>query len=69
MKNNSPYGLLRKLWRKKKKDRYNVDKNKHTVQTDAKLKSEGKSYLLLLHYQGEKRLHLLKSLKRNLKRL
>ena len=53
----------------KKKDRYNADKNKHTVQTDAKFESEGKSYLLLLHYQGEKRLHLLKSLKRNLKRL
>ena len=44
-------------------------KNKHTVQAHSKFESKDKSHLLLLPYQGEKCLHLTKSLKRNLKSL
>ena len=50
-------------------NRNNADKNEHTIQADVKFQSKDKSHLLLLPYQGEKGLHLTKSLKRNLKSL
>ena len=36
-------------------------KNKQTVQTDANFESKDKIHLLLLPYQGKKRLHLTES--------
>ena len=49
--------------------RNNADKNKHTIQTDVKFESKDKSHLFLLPCQGEKDLHLTKSLKINVKSL
>ena len=73
MKNNFPIWIVKKIIIKEEKEkidnRNDADKNKHTIQTDVKFESKGKSHLLLLPYQGEKGLHLMKSLKRNLKRL
>ena len=46
-------------------NRNNADKNEHTIQADVKFESKDKSHLLLLPYQGEKGLHLAKSLKKN----
>ena len=60
MKNNFPTWVVKKILKKEKEkinNRNNADKNKHTIQ------------MLLLPSQGEKGLHLTKSLKRNLKRL
>ena len=50
-------------------NRDNAEKIKHTIQTDVKFESKDKSHLLLLPYQREKGLHLIKLLKRNLKSL
>ena len=48
-------------------NRKSADKNNHTLETDVKSESEGKSHLFLLPYQSEKGLHLTKSLKKNYK--
>ena len=72
MKNNFPIWVVKKILKEEKEkidNRNNADKNKHTIQTDVKFESKDKSHLLLLPYQGEKGLHLTKSLKRNLKSL
>ena len=72
MKNNFPIWVVKKILKKEKEktdNRNNADKNKHTTQTDVKLESKDKSHLFLLPYQGERGLHLTKSLKRNLKSL
>ena len=72
MKNNFPIWVVKKILKEEKEkidNRNNADKNKHTIQTDVKFESKDKSHSLLLPYQGEKGLHLTKSLKRNLKSL
>ena len=72
MKNNFPIWVVKKILKEEKEkidNRNNADKNKHTIQTDVKFESKDKSHLLLLPYQGEKGLHLTKSLKKNLKSL
>ena len=72
MKNNFPIWVVKKILNEEKEkidNRNHADKNKLTTQTDVKFESKGKSHLLLLPYQGEKGLHLTKSLKRNLKSL
>ena len=72
MKNNFPIRVVKKILNEEKQkidNKNNADKNKHTIQTDVKFESKDKSHLLLLPYQGEKGLHLTKSLKRNLKSL
>ena len=69
MKNNFPIWVVKKILKEEKEkidNRNNADKNKQTIQTDVKLESKDKSYLLLLPNQGEKDLHLTKLLKRNL---
>ena len=71
-KNNFPIWVVKEILKEEKEkidNRNNVDKNKQTIQTDVKFECKDKSHLLLLHYQGEKGLHLTKSLKRNLKNL
>ena len=71
MKNNFPIWVVKKILKEEKEkidNRNNGDKNKH-IQTEIKFESEDKSHLLLLPYQGEKDLHLTKSLIRNLKSL
>ena len=70
MKNNFSIWVVKKILKEEKEkidNKNNADKNKHTIQTDAKFESRDKYHLLLLPYQGEKSLHLTKSLKRNLK--
>ena len=47
----------------------NEDKINQTIQTDVKFERKVNSNLLLFPYQGEKGLHLTKSLKTNLKML
>ena len=72
MKNNFHIWVVKKILKKEKEktdNRNNADKNRHIIQTDVKFESKDKSHLLLLPYQGEKGLHLTKSLKRNLKSL
>ena len=72
MKNNFPVWVVKKILKKEKEkidNRNNADKNKHTIQADVKFESKDESHLFLLPYQGEKGLHLTKSLKRNLKSL
>ena len=67
-----PICVVKKILKEEKEkiDNRNIaDKNKHTIQTDVKFESKHKSHLLLLPYQGEKGLHLIKLLKRNLKSL
>ena len=70
MKNNFPIWVVKKIPKEEKEkidNTSNADKNKYTIQTDVKFESKVKSHLLLLPYQGEKELHVTKSLKRNLK--
>ena len=73
MKNNFSIWVVKKILKEEKEkidnNRNNADKNKHTIQTDLKFESKDKIHLLLLPYQGEKSLHLTKSLKINLKSL
>ena len=72
IKNNFLIWVVKKTLKKEKEkidNRNNANKIKHTVQIDAQLQSEGKSCLFLLRYQGEKGLHLTKSLKTKLKSL
>ena len=67
-----PIWVVKKILQEEKEkidNRNHADKNKHATQTDVKFESKDKSHLLLLPYQGEKGLHLTKSLKRNLKSL
>ena len=71
MKNNFPIWVVKKVPKEEKEktdNQNNADKNKHTIQTDVKFESKDKSHLLLLLYQGEKGLHLTKSLKRKFKK-
>ena len=71
MRNNFPIWVVKKILKEEKEkiDKNNADKNKRTIQSDVKFESKDKSHLLLLPYQGEKGLHLTKSLKKNLKSL
>ena len=71
MKHNFPIWVVKKVLKEEKEkidDKNNADKNKHTFQTNVKFESKDKSHLLLLLYQGEKGLHLTKSLKRKFKK-
>ena len=72
MKNNFPIWVVKTILKEEKEkmdNRNNADKNEHAIQADAKFESKDKSHLLLLPYQGEKGLHLTKSVKRHLKSL
>ena len=72
MKNNFLIWVVKKILKEEKEridQRINPDKNKHTIQIDAKFESKDKSQWPLVPYQGEKGWHLTKSLKRNLKSL
>ena len=72
MKSNFPIWVVKKILKKEKEkidNRNNADKNEHIIQADVKFQSKYKSHLLLLPCQGEKGLHLTRSLKRNLKSL
>ena len=72
MKNNFAIWVVKKILKEETEKidiRNNADKIKDTIQTDVKFESKDKSHLLLLPYQGEKGLHLTKSLKRHLKSL
>ena len=72
MKKNFPIQVVEKILKEKKEkidNRNNADKNKHPLRTYAKIESKDQSHLFLLPYQGEKGLHLTKSLKINLKNL
>ena len=71
IKNNFHIWVVKKVLKEEKEkteNKNNADKNKHTIQTDVKFESKDKSHLLLLLYQGEKGLHLTKSLKRKFKK-
>ena len=72
MNNNFLLWVLKKMFKEEKEkvdNRKNADKSTHTFQKDAKFESKDKSHLLLVPCLGKKGLHLIKLLKRNLKRL
>ena len=72
IKNNFLMWVVKKVLKKEKEkihNRNNGNKIKHTVQIDAQLQGKAKSCSFPLPSQGEKCLHLTKSLKRKLKSL